>query len=389
MERVVSRMSFPCPIVFGPGALEELPRELKRLGASRPLVVADAGVTAAGLTRKVLDVLDRAQVRAAVWDACTPNPTDVDVDRGLNAYRKDGCDSIIGLGGGSPLDCAKLIRLLVNHPPPLSRYDDAAGGDQFVTANVPPMVAIPTTAGTGSEVGRSGVATLPDTGRKTVIFSPHLLAGAAIIDPELTLGLPPGATAATGIDALTHCIEAYLSKGQHPLADALALDGMRRAAQFLVRAVKDGKHDLEARQEMMAAAMMGAIAFQKGLGACHSLAHALTPIAGTHHGLANALCLPAVLEFNRAAVPARLARVAVALGEPDTGDDAALAQRAIARVRALIADSGITAGLSRNGVTEAMLPKIADKAFEDACHTSNPRACTRDDLLALAQAAWV
>ena len=185
----------------------------------------------------------------------------------------------------------------------------------------------------------------PDTGRKTVIFSPHLIAGAAIIDPELTLGLPPGATAATGIDALTHCIEAYLSKGQHPLADAMALDGTRRVAKNLVRAVKDGKNDVEARLEMMAAAMMGAIAFQKGLGACHSLAHALTPIAGTHHGLANALCLPAVLEYNRAAVPERLA---ASRGRARRGSQAGRGARrraACARVRALIVESGIQLGL--------------------------------------------
>lgn len=388
MERVVSRMSFPCPIVFGPGSIQELPKELKRLGANRPLIVTDQGVQQAGLVRKVLEVLDRAQIRTAVWDGCTPNPTDVDVERGLAAYKKEGCDSIIGLGGGSPLDCAKLVRLMVNHPPPLSKYDDATGGDKFVTSNVPPMVAIPTTAGTGSEVGRSGVATLPDTGRKTVIFSPYLIAGAAIIDPELTLGLPPGATAATGVDALTHCIEAYLSKGQHPLADAMALDGIRRVGKYLVRAVKDGKKDLEARQEMMAAAMEGAIAFQKGLGACHSLAHALTPIAGTHHGLANALVLPAVLEFNKQTVPERLAQVAIALGEDSKLPEATLAQRAVDRVRQLISECGIKPGLSNNGVTESMLNKIADKAFEDACHQSNPRACTRDDLLGLAKAAW-
>jgi 4-hydroxybutyrate dehydrogenase len=379
----VTRMSFPLPIVFGPGALAELPKELKRLGARRPLIVTDKGVSGAGLAKKVLEVLAKAEVHAALWDDCTPNPTDVDVTNGLAAYKQDGCDSVIGVGGG-----ARLIRLMVNHPPPLSRYDDATGGDQFVTANVPPMVAIPTTAGTGSEVGRSGVATLPDTGRKTVIFSPHLIAGAAIIDPELTLGLPPGPTAATGIDALTHCVEAYLAKGQHPLADALALDGIRRVSKFLVRAVKQGKTDLEARGEMMVAAMMGAIAFQKGLGACHSLAHALTPLAGTHHGLANALVLPAVMEYVRPAAPERLAQVAIALGADSKQDEATLAKQAVDRVKALIAEAGITPGLSRNGVSEAQLGKIADKAFEDACHTSSPRACTREDLLSLAKAAW-
>jgi len=387
MDRVVSRMSFPCPIVFGPGALAQLPAELQRLGAKRPLIVTDAGVAKAGLLRRVLDVLDAAQIRAAVFDDCQPNPTDKDIENGLAVYRRDGCDSLIGLGGGSPLDAAKLVRLLVNHPPPLSRYDDATGGDRFVTSNVPPMVAIPTTAGTGSEVGRSGVAVLPDTGRKTVIFSPYLIAGAAIIDPELTLGLPPAATAATGIDAYTHCLEAYLSKGQHPLADAMALDGLSRVGRFLVRAVKEGKTDLEARQEMMAAAMMGAIAFQKGLGATHSLAHALTPLAGIHHGLANALCLPAVLDYLREGSTSRMARAALALGESPNQDEATLAKRLIERTRALIAESGIKPGLRSHGVTEAMLPKIADKAFEDACHQSSPRPTTREDLLALARAS--
>jgi 4-hydroxybutyrate dehydrogenase len=388
MDRIISRMSFPCPVVFGPGALAELPKELSRLKMQRPLVVTDAGVQKAGLLSKVMEVLTKAGVKAEVFAECTPNPTDRDIEAGLAAFQKDSCDGIIGLGGGSPLDAAKLVRLRVNHPPPLSRYDDATGGDQYVTSNVPPMVAIPTTAGTGSEVGRSGVVVLPDTGRKTVIFSPYLIAGSAIVDPELTLGLPPGPTAATGIDAYTHCLEAYIGKGQHPFADAMALRGLELVNGALVRAVRDGGKDLEARQDMMAAAMMGALAFQKALGACHSLAHALTPLANLHHGLANALCLPAVLEYNREAVPGRLARAAVALGEDPRQSESQRAQALLDRTRKLITDSGIQLGLRNHGVPESLLSKIADKAFEDACHQLNPRPCTRDDMERIARAAW-
>jgi alcohol dehydrogenase class IV len=387
MDRATTRMSFPCPVLFGPGVIEQLPNELKRLKAQKPLIVTDTGVAQAGLLARVQEVLKKANVAFAVWDGCTPNPTDVDIENGLAAYQKDKCDSLIGLGGGSPLDAAKLVRLRVNHPPPLSRYDDATGGDQYVTANVPPMISIPTTAGTGSEVGRSGVVTLPDTGRKTVIFSPYLIAGAAICDPELTLGLPPGPTAATGMDAYTHCLEAYVAKGLHPFADAVALDGLSRVNANLVRAVKNGKTDLDARGEMMIAAMEGALAFQKGLGAAHSLAHALTPIAGIHHGLANALCLPAVLEYNLPTTTERMARAAVAIGSDPNMQEGALAKRLVERTRALIEESGIKMGLKNHGVTEAMLPKIADKAFVDACHQLNPRPCTRDDLLHIAQAA--
>src|SRR5205814_1232246 len=206
---------------------------------------------------------------------------------------------------------AKAIALLVNHPPPLEQYDDAKGGDARITAAVPPILQVPTTAGTGSEVGRSTVLVIDGT--KTVIFSPFLMARAAILDPELTVGLPPFITAATGMDALTHNLEAYVAKGDHPLADAIAVDGLRRIAGHLKRAVQNGK-DIEAREQMLLGSAFGAIAFQKGLGACHSVAHALTPIAGTHHGLANALMLPTVVHFNIMAAEARLAEVAVALG---------------------------------------------------------------------------
>jgi alcohol dehydrogenase class IV len=382
----VTEMSWPTRVVLGPGALARLPAQVARLGMRRPLVVTDAGVVRAGIAARVYDALRAEGVSFARFEEVQANPTDRDADAGLRAYRAGGCDGLVAVGGGSSIDAAKLVQLLTTHEGPLSRYDDALGGDRFIRDDLPPLVAIPTTAGTGSEVGRSGVATLPDTGRKTVIFSPHLLPGAAICDPELTVGLPPHLTAATGMDAFTHCLEAYVAAGFHPLADAVALDGIRRVARALPLAVKE-PGNLHARTDMMIAAMEGAMAFQKGLGAAHALAHALTPIAGVHHGLANAIVLPAVVDLNRSAARDRLAHVAIALGEAPDGEDA-LAARAAERVRALTRALGLPQRLREAGVAEADLPRIAAKAFEDASHRTNPRPCTEADLLALARAAY-
>jgi 4-hydroxybutyrate dehydrogenase len=386
-EPRITEMSFPTKVVFGPGALQRVPAQVARLKMKRPLVVTDAGVVKAGLAERLYDVLKKANVPYGIFDAVEPNPTEKDVFEGLASYKKQQCDGIIAIGGGSPLDAAKLIQLMVTHEPPLSRYDDATGGDKYVREDLPPTIAIPTTAGTGSEVSRSGVVTLEDTGRKTVIFSPQLLPKAAICDPELTVGLPPGPTAATGMDAFTHCVEAYIAAGMHPLADALAIDGVARVARSLRTAVHEGK-DLPARADMMVAAMQGAMAFQKGLGACHALAHALTPISGVHHGLANAIVLPYVLDFNRGSCAGRLARIAVAMGDSSTTREEVLAGHALERVRALNKDVGIPSRLREAGVKEQDLPRIAQKAFQDASHLANPRKCTEEDLLTLARAAF-
>lgn len=386
-ELRVTQMSWPTTIALGPGALERLPALVARFGMKHPLIVTDQGVVKAGVAQKIFEVLRKADISYEVFDQVQPNPTDKDAADGLAAYKKGGCGGIIALGGGSSLDAAKLVQLLTTHPPPLSKYDDATGGDQYVQDNMPPLIAIPTTAGTGSEVGRSGVATLPDTGRKTVIFSPYLLPKAAICDPELTVGLPPHLTAATGIDAFTHCLEAYVANGFHPLADAVAIDGIQRVARSLPVAYKD-PGNLFARTDMMVAAMQGAMAFQKGLGACHALAHALTPISNLHHGLANAICLPAVMEYNRGVVTARLARISVAMGDLSSTREEVLAGNAIERVRKFCAELGIPTRLRDAGVNEADLPKIAAKAFEDASHQSNPRKCTEQDLLSIARAAF-
>jgi 4-hydroxybutyrate dehydrogenase len=386
-ELKITEMSWPTRIVLGPGALSRLCAHVTRLGIKRPLVVTDPGVVKAGVAQRIYAELERADLPFARFEEVQANPTDQDADRGLAAYRKGGCDGIIALGGGSSLDAAKLVQVLTTHEPPLSRYDDAKGGDQYVKDDMPPLIAIPTTAGTGSEVGRSGVATLPDTGRKTVIFSPYLLPKVALCDPELTVGLPPHLTAATGMDAFTHCLEAYLAAGFHPLADAVAIDGIHRVARSLPVAFREGDN-LVARTDMMIAAMQGAMAFQKGLGACHALAHALTPLSNLHHGLANAIVLPAVMEFNRGVSTARLARVAVAMGASSMSRDEVLASSAIDRVRKLNAELGLPARLRDAGVREQDLPQIAAKAFEDASHLSNPRRCIEEDLLSIARAAY-
>jgi len=366
--------AFPTTIVFGVGAVSTVADHVRRTGARRALVVVDAGVARAGIAERVRALLGAGGVDAAVFDGVDPNPVEKNVVDGVNAYRAHAAECVVAVGGGSPLDTGKLVALKATHERPLADFDDAADGGRFVGPNVPPIVTIPTTAGTGSEVGRSGVVTLAATGRKTVIFSPHLLARAAILDPELTRSMPARVTAATGFDALTHCLEAYVSLGDHPMADAIALGGLELCAAHLARAVEHGD-DLEARKAMMKAAMMGAVAFQKGLGACHSLAHPLSSAKGLHHGLANALCLPAVVEFNELVAGAKLRRVAQVLGQNEGNCAAA--------IRALRDRVGLPRGLASEGVTPADVSKLAGEAFDDACHRSNPRPVTCHDLAAL------
>jgi alcohol dehydrogenase class IV len=373
----MSIWSFPTKIVFGPREIQRLGQETAALGIKRVLVVADPGVERTGLLKAPLASLGESGLVTSVFTGVEGNPTEQNIDDGAKAYAAHQAEGVVAVGGGSPMDAAKLIALRAKCNLPFEQLDDAIDGGVHIPADVPPIITVPTTAGTGSEVGRSGVLTVRSTGRKTVIFSPRLLARVAILDPELTVSMPKGVTAATGFDALTHCVEAYLATGDHPLADAIALGGIELVHQYLQRAV-EAPSDLEARGGMMKAAMMGAIAFQKGLGACHSLAHPLSSEHGLHHGLANALCLPAVIAFNSSAVPERVRRVAALLG------DATDAVKAIAGLRARV---GINAGLAGSGIREEHLLPLSKKAFEDACHRSNPRPCTEADLLELYRAS--
>lgn len=377
--------SFPTRIVFGAGTAASVGDEAKRLGARSALVVTDPGVRAAGLADEITRALEKASIPSTVFDAITTNPTEAEVDAATEAYTEAKADVVIGLGGGAPLDVAKLVRLRSTHSLPLAEYDDAIGGDAKITQPMPPMIAIPTTAGTGSEVGRSGVVTIAETNKKTVIFSPRLIADVAVLDPALTISLPAHLTAATGFDALTHNIEAYCAKGDHPMADAIALEGIEMIARNLATAVNEPT-DLEARGAMLKASMMGAVAFQKGLGACHALAHPLGAELGMHHGLANALCLPAVLDFNRTVITTPIARIARILGVKGK-DIETLAFECSGKVRALRQELGLPSGLAAAGVTEEQVVELAPLAQADGTHALNPRPCTKEDMLALYRAS--
>lgn len=375
----VTTFNYPTKIIFGPGAIERLPLEIEAFKMSRPLVVTDGGLAKGPLFDRVLGIIRKRCGDAVVFDQVLPNPTERNVLDGVARYQEAQCDGVIGVGGGSPLDAAKAITLKATHPLSLADYDDLKDGSDRISSNVPPFLAVPTTAGTGSDVSRSSVITLTDTNRKTVIFSPFLMPKVSISDPALTLGMPAHITAGTGMDAFTHNLEAYLAKGYHPLSDAIALGGVKLIWQYLPRAVADG-NDLEARTQVMAAAIMGATAFQKGLGVVHSLAHPLSTIAGMHHGTSNAVLLPPVMRFNATVVADRLKDVAAAMSAEPTVD------AAIQRVLELNRLCRI--GTLRDyRVTEDMIVPMAAKAMEDGCRLCNPREVSEKDMIQLYQEA--
>jgi 4-hydroxybutyrate dehydrogenase len=371
----VTTFYYPTKIIFGPGAIERLPLEIEAFKMLRPLVVTDGGLAKGPVFERVLGIIRKRCGDAVVFDQVLPNPTERNVLDGVARYQEAKCDGVIGVGGGSPLDAAKAITLKATHPLPLADYDDLKDGSDRISSNVPPFLAVPTTSGTGSDVSRSSVITLTATNRKTVVFSPFLMPKVSISDPELTVGMPAHITAGTGMDAFTHNLEAYLSKGYHPLSDAIALGGVKLVWQYLPRAVADGK-DLEARTQVMAAAIMGATAFQKGLGAVHSLAHPLSTIAGMHHGTSNAVLLPPVMRFNATVVADRLKDLAVAMSAEPTVD------AAIQRVLDLNRLCRI--GTLRDyRVTEDMIIPMAAKAMEDGCRLCNPRDVSEEDMIQL------
>jgi len=371
----VTTFYYPTKIIFGPGAIERLPLEIEAFRMLRPLVVTDGGLAKSPVFDRVLGIIRKRSGDAVVFDQVLPNPTERNVLEGVARYQEGKCDGVIGVGGGSPLDAAKAITLKATHPLPLADYDDLKDGSDRISSNVPPFLAVPTTSGTGSDVSRSSVITLTATNRKTVIFSPFLMPKVSVSDPELTLGMPVHITAGTGMDAFTHNLEAYLAKGYHPLSDAIALGGVKLVWQYLPRAVADG-NDLEARTQVMAAAIMGATAFQKGLGAVHSLAHPLSTIAGMHHGTSNAVLLPPVMRFNATVVADRLKDLAMAMSAKPTVD------AAIQRVLELNRLCRI--GTLRDyRVTEDMIVPMAAKAMEDGCRLCNPRDVSEQDMIQL------
>jgi alcohol dehydrogenase class IV len=358
---------------FGFGTLDELPAALTGLGVARPLLVTDRGVRAAGILDRVLAACPTG---CPVFDATPTNPTETAVEAALAAYRAEGCDGLVAVGGGSPIDLAKGVALLAAHPGPLPSYAAILGGVPKITAATAPVVAIPTTAGTGSEVGRAALITLAD-GRKLGFISPHLIPKAAICDPELTLGMPAWLTAATGMDAVTHCVETYLSPRYNPPAEAIALDGLARALAWIERAVTDGA-DRTARQEMMMAALEGGLTFQKGLGAVHALSHPLGGLKepSLHHGTLNAVLLPAVLRFNAPAAQEKYRVLRRVLGLPE---DASLPDF----FSGLAARLGLPPGLGAMGVPAACLPAIAQHATLDHSAATNPRPVSEAEFLAL------
>ena len=357
------------------GAVRLLAEECQRTGMKRPLVVSDAGVRAAGVLQKALDAL--ADLPHAVFDATPPNPTEAAVRAAVAVYKREGCDGLIAVGGGSSIDLAKGVAIAATHEGPLKTYATIEGGSPKITGRVAPLIAVPTTAGTGSEVAR-GAILIVDDGRKLGFHSWHLMPKAALLDPELTLGLPPMLTAATGMDAIAHCMETFMAPAINPPADGIALDGLARGWAHIERATRDGA-DRDARFNMMSSSMQGAMAFQKGLGCVHLLSHSLGGVnPQLHHGTLNAMFLPAVVRFNAAAasiqIERRLQRMAHVMGLAHC--DAKGTEVADA-IRAINARLGLPSGLGAMGVTEEIFEHVIDGAMADHCHKTNPRIATR------------
>lgn len=359
------------------GAIRLLPEECERAGIRRPLIVTDRGVRAAGVLEPALRAL--ASLPHAVFDDTPSNPTEAAVRAAVEVYRAHGCDGLVAVGGGSSMDLAKGVAIAATHPGPLKTYATIEGGSPRITDAVAPVIAVPTTAGTGSEVAR-GAIVIVDDGRKLGFHNWLLMPRAAICDPELTLGLPPGLTAATGMDALAHCLETFMSAAANPPADGIALDGLERGWAHIERATRDGQNR-EARWNMMSASMQGALAFQKGLGCVHSLSHALGGVdPRLHHGTLNAVFLPAVIRFNAPAESMvkerRLQRIARAIGLDSCDAEGHAVADAI---RSLNARLGLPTGLAQMGVTPDVFERVIDGAMADHCHKTNPRLASRDD----------
>lgn len=366
------QFNFPTIIRFGAGAVNELADYLKSKDIKCPLLVTDPIIATLDFTHKLIHDVQQKGISISIFHDIHKNPVKSDVLKGRDAFDSNKCDAIIGLGGGAAIDVARAVVLSVNHREDLFKYDDLIGGDVFVTNEVPPFITIPTTAGTGSEVGRSAIIADDETHQKRILFSPKLLANIVFADPLLTMDLPAAVTAATGMDALTHNMEAFLAKMSHPICEGIALEGILKIKNAIEKAVLHP--DLPSRSDMLMASMMGAIAFQKGLGVVHSLAHPLSSLLDTHHGLANAVNLPFGMEFNLTACEEKFRRIARTLELKDENGVSV-----VQWLKDLNEKIGIPGKLSEIGVKEEHIDTLADLAFADFAHPNNPIPVSRED----------
>ena len=375
--------NYPTSIRFGVGRINELAEVCRSQGILRPLLVTDSGLARAPITLSAVEALRDAGLGVAMFSDLKPNPVEANLAGGLAAWRAGQHDGVVAFGGGSGLDMGKLIAFMSGQTRPVWDFEDI--GDQWTRADetrIAPVIAVPTTAGTGSEVGRAAVIIDERTHTKRIIFHPKMMPRVVISDPALTVGMPAKITAGTGMDAFAHCLEAYCAPGFHPLADGIAVEGMRLVASALVRAVRTPA-DLDARAQMLAAAAMGATAFQKGLGGMHALSHPIGALHDTHHGMTNATVMPYVLQFNRSAIEERITRLAAYLGLPNPGFDSFLTF-----VLKLRQDIGVPHTLRELVVGEPEIELIADMAIIDPSASGNPLPLSRDDAIGIFNAAW-
>ena len=377
---MVRQYNFPTIIRFGAGAIKELPDHLVAAGLKKPLLVTDPMVAQLDFFKEIIAALRAKGLSVEVFSDIHKNPVKSDVLKGGDVFTGTDRDSIVGIGGGAAMDVARAIVLRIHHRRDLFDYDDLIGGDVYVTEEVPYFITVPTTSGTGSEVGRSAIISEDDTHRKRILFSPKLLAKIVFADPLLTMELPPFVTAATGMDALTHNLEAYLAKMYHPMCEGIALEGIEMINRSLVQAVH--RPDVESRSTMMIGSLMGAVAFQKGLGVVHSLAHPMSSLLDTHHGLANAVNLPYGMRYNIAGSEKKFRQIARMM-ELSADDGEAVVERLFA----LNGELGLPTRLRDAGVRQEHIETLADLAFADFCHPNNPKPVSREDFKKLYEEA--
>jgi alcohol dehydrogenase class IV len=370
--------TYPTRIEYGPGAMKDFTAIVKESGYKKGLLVTDEGIEKVGTAQKLRDYFKEQDIEIITFSGVKSNPTDDNVYDGTKVYKDNGCEFIVALGGGSPIDAGKTIKVMATHDGPLEKYDDTKGGDKYIMDNMPPFYAIPTTAGTGSEVGRSSVITVKSTNKKTIIFSPFMMPDIAVLDPEITLSLPPKLTAATGVDAFVHNLEAYIMDVFHPMADGMAKEALGRCYKYLPVAVENG-NDIAARGEMLMASAMGAIAFQKGLGLNHAIAHALGVYYDMHHGLANAVVMLEVMKYNKSddKIRSKYASLGSILGCDNS------VEAVIETLEKWLDSLGMLKGLSSLGVSEDDFQKIEDYAMGDPCYPLNPKAVQKGDVVTI------